>query len=67
MSKFMQWLYRKKIEREMNKSADRINVEKIRTWIKEVEAEADTQKEQDKMEAMTRRLMEDVENRVLER
>ena len=40
---------------------------KIRTWIKEVESEADTQEERDKMEAMTRRLMEDIENRVLER
>lgn len=67
MNKFMKWLYRKKIEIEMNKSADKINVEKIRTWIKEVESEADTQEERDKMEAMTRRLMEDIENRVLER
>ncbi len=67
MNEFMKWLYGKKIEREMNKSADKINVEKIRTWIKEVESEADTQEERDKMEAMTRRLMEDIENRVLER
>ena len=57
MNKFMKWLYGKKIEIEMNKSADKINVEKIRTWIKEVESEADTQEERDKMEAMTRRLM----------
>lgn len=34
MNEFMKWLYGKKIEREMNKSADKINVEKIRTWIK---------------------------------
>lgn len=61
MNEFMKWLYGKKIEREMNKSADKINVEKIRTWIKEVEAEADTQ------EVMTRRLMEDIENRIMER
>lgn len=67
MNKFMKWLYGKKIEIEMNKSADKINVEKIRTWIKEVESEADTQEERDKMEAMPRRLMEDIENRVLER
>ncbi len=67
MNKFIKWLYGKKIEIEMNKSADKINVEKIRTWIKEVESEADTQEERDKMEAMTRRLMEDIENRVLER
>ena len=53
MNEFMKWLYGKKIEREMNKSADKINVEKIRTWIKEVEAEADTQEERDKMEVMT--------------
>ena len=59
MNKFMKWLYGKKIEIEMNKSADKINVEKIRTWIKEVESEADTQEERDKME--------DIENRVLER
>ena len=51
----------------MNKSADKINVEKIRTWIKEVESEADTQEERDKMEVMTRRLMEDIENRIMER
>ena len=30
MNKFMKWLYGKKIEIEMNKSADKINVEKIR-------------------------------------
>ena len=67
MNEFRKWLDGKKIEREMNKSADKINVEKIRTWIKEVEAEADTQEERDKMEAMTRRLMEDIENRIMER
>lgn len=48
MNEFMKWLYGKKIEREMNKSAD-------------------TQEERDKMEVMTRRLMEDIENRIMER